>query len=177
MHEEHAAAPVQLFVDRIERRIGERLAAHLGRDAHADHSEFVQRAGHLRERRIDVRQRQRGEGLESLRIQAHHLGVGVVGRARADHGADFARDVRAAGRDREDLHADAGPSIASMRGAGIRGVRRLRAAPAHARVDLAAAERLDQVEIRPRKVVGVNVDAQCGSLGDFGRALHGRDHG
>ena len=106
-----------------------------------------------------MRERQRRERLEALRIEAHHLGVCVVRRARADDRADLVRDIWTAGGNREDLHADAGlvhrldanRCIGSMRG--------VRAAPAHRRFDLAVTERVDQVEVGSGKIVSVNVDA------------------
>src|SRR5262245_52012519 len=107
MEEDDGAAAIQLGVHRLERRVVQGLPRHRAAQRHADHAERVQTALQLGERRVDVRQRQAGEGGEASAIFPGGVGVDVIGQAGRRYGLRRSVQVRLEQGDGQHLAIDA----------------------------------------------------------------------
>ncbi len=71
MDEHHRLAAAELGKHLVEHRIAEVTATLVREQADTVQAQHIERVGHLLQRAIDVRQRQRGEPAEALRVVAH----------------------------------------------------------------------------------------------------------
>src|SRR6267378_3061309 len=103
MNEEDGFAAIEFPKESVKRRIGDAFSEDGGAGSDAYHSEFVERAGHLSDRRFYVRKGRAGECGEPLRIFANNACVEIVAEPRRIHGIIFVREIRKLTRDGEDL--------------------------------------------------------------------------
>src|SRR5882762_9426586 len=94
MNEEDGFAAIEFPKESVKRRIGDAFSEDGGAGSDAYHAEFVERAGHLGDRRFDVWEGRAREGCEPLRIFADDSRVEIVAEPSRIHGVIFGREIR-----------------------------------------------------------------------------------
>jgi hypothetical protein len=94
MNEKDHAAPVHLFVDRLELGLGDRAIE--ADDVHVDPdaAQLIETALHLFECGVDMRQRQHDIGRDALRVAVRQFGIAVVQHADRCDALRLVRQVR-----------------------------------------------------------------------------------
>src|SRR3981189_2605496 len=103
MNEEDGFAAIEFPKESVKRRIGDAFSEDGGAGSDTYHAEFVERAGHLSDRRFYVRKGRAREGCEPLRIFADNACVEIVAEPCRIHGIIFVREIRKLAGDGEDL--------------------------------------------------------------------------
>ena len=108
MKEQRHTAPIHLSVQRLEFAFGRGALEHRAVHRHAQHAQIVEGATHLAQGCIHVRQRQRRECREPLRVATGQLGIRVVAGARHFNGILLRLGVRRHDAVRKHLQFDTG---------------------------------------------------------------------